>query len=81
MIGMLFRLMDAYKLFELSFVLTQGGPGDFTKGLPYHLYEVAFRQFNTGTASATGYIMLILIIALCNMLIRALNRIKSEPQR
>jgi len=80
LIGLLFRLMDAYKLFELSFVLTQGGPGDFTKGLPYYLYEVAFRQFNTSNASAIGYIMLILIIALCNMLIRALNRMKAEPQ-
>ncbi len=80
LIGLLFRLMDAYRLFELSFVLTQGGPGDFTKGLPYYLYEVAFRQFNTGTASAIGYIMLILIIALCNLLIRALNRMKAEPQ-
>ncbi|MDD5367974.1 MAG: sugar ABC transporter permease [Anaerolineaceae bacterium] len=81
MIGLLFRLMDAYKIFELSFVLTQGGPGDFSKGLPFYLYEVAFRQFNTSSASAIGYIMLIVIIALCNLLIRALNRIKSEPQR
>jgi multiple sugar transport system permease protein len=81
LIGLLFRLMDAYKLFELSFVLTEGGPGDFTKVLPYYLYEVAFRQFNTGQASAIGYIMLIMIIALCNLLIRALNSIKSDTQR
>lgn len=77
-IAVLFRLMDAYKLFDLAWVLTGGGPGDSTKLLPVHLYKVAFSEFDTGRASAIGYIMLIVIIALANLLIRALNQLKAE---
>jgi len=80
LIGMLFRLMDTYKLFELAFVLTGGGPGDYTKVLPLYLYRMAFGDFNTGRASAVGYIMLIVIIALANLLIRLLNQMKAEER-
>jgi multiple sugar transport system permease protein len=76
LIAILFRLMDAYKLFELAWVLTGGGPG--TRVLPIHLYKIAFGDFRTGRASALGYIMLIVIIALANMLIRAINQSRAE---
>jgi ABC-type sugar transport system permease subunit len=39
---------------------------------------VAFRDFNTGVGSALGYIMLVVIIALANLLIRVLNGMKAE---
>jgi multiple sugar transport system permease protein len=80
LIGILFRLMDTYKLFELAFVLTGGGPGDYTKVLPLYLYRMAFGDFDTGRASAVGYIMLIVIIALANLLIRLLNQMKAEER-
>ena len=78
LIAILFRLMDTYKLFDLGWVLTGGGPGESTKLLPIHLYLIAFSQFDTGRASAIGYIMLIVIIALANLLIRVLNQVKAE---
>jgi multiple sugar transport system permease protein len=78
LIAILFRLMDTYKLFDLGWVLTGGGPGESTKVLPIHLYLIAFSQFDTGRASAIGYIMLIVIIALANLLIRVLNQVKAE---
>jgi multiple sugar transport system permease protein len=77
LIAILFRLMDTYKLFDLGWVLTGGGPGDSTKMLPIYLYKVAFGDFDTGRASALGYMMLVVIIALANMLIRILNQAKS----
>jgi ABC-type sugar transport system permease subunit len=46
-----------------------------------HLYRIAFGDFATGKASAMGYIMLIVIIALANILIRLLNQMKAEPGR
>ncbi|GAB4475224.1 MAG: sugar ABC transporter permease [Anaerolineae bacterium] len=78
LIAVLFRLMDTYKLFDLAWVLTGGGPGDATKNVPIHLYKVAFGQFETSTASAMGYIMLVAVIALANLLIRVLNQVRSD---
>jgi len=77
-IALLFRVMDAYKMFDQAYALTGGGPGDSTQVLSIYLYQMAFRTFNTGKGSALGYIMLVVIIALANLLIRFLNRQKGE---
>jgi multiple sugar transport system permease protein len=78
LIAILFRTMDAYKMFDQAYALTGGGPGDVTQVLSIYLYQVAFRDFNTGKGSALGYIMLVVIIALANILIRVLNQVKGE---
>jgi multiple sugar transport system permease protein len=78
LIAIIFRTMDAYKLFDQVFVLTGGGPGRFTQTAALYVYEVAFKNFDTGEGSALGYIMLIVIIALANLFIRVLNSTKAE---
>ena len=78
LIAVLFRVMDAYKMFDQAYALTGGGPGRSTEVLSIYLYQMAFRDFNTGKGSALGYIMLIVIIALANLLIRVLNQLKAE---
>jgi len=78
LIALLFRTMDAYKMFDQAYALTGGGPGQSTQVLSIYLYQMAFRDFNTGKGSALGYIMLIVIIALANLLIRVLNGAKAE---
>jgi multiple sugar transport system permease protein len=78
LIAILFRTIDAYKMFDQAYALTGGGPGQSTQVLSIYLYQMAFRDFNTGKGSALGYIMLIVIIALANLLIRVLNGLKAE---
>ena len=80
LIAIIFRTIDAYKLFDLAFVLlgSQGGPGRAGQTAALWVYEVAFSNFDTGMGSALGYIMLIVIIALANVFIRVLNAFKGE---
>lgn len=78
LIAIIFRTMDAYKMFDQAYALTGGGPGNATQVLSIFLYQMAFRDFNTGKGSALGYIMLVVIIALANLLIRLLNQVKGE---
>ena len=78
LIGLLFRLIDTYRVFDTVYALTGGGPGRATQVLSVYIYQVAFRDFNTGLGSALGYIMLVVIIALANLLIRLLNGLKAE---
>lgn len=79
LIAVIFRTMDAYKLFDQAFVLVgnRGGPGRAAQTAALYIYEEAFTNWNTGSASALGYIMLIVIIALANLFIRALNASKG----
>jgi multiple sugar transport system permease protein len=79
LIAIIFRLMDTYKLFDLVWVLTNGGGTTNTKVVPSYLNEVAFGSLDIGKASALGYIMLVVIIALANILIRVLNQLKAKP--
>ena len=78
LIAVLFRTMDAYRLFDQAWVLTGGGPGSSTEVMSFYLYLVAFKDFDTGLASAIGYIMLIVIIALASLLIQKINQITAE---
>jgi multiple sugar transport system permease protein len=77
-IALLFRTMDAFKLFDQVYILTEGGPGKVTEVISMHIYRVAFRQFETGLASALGYVVLVVVIALANMYIRYLNRVRTS---
>lgn len=80
LIALIFRVIDAYKLFDQAFVLlgAGGGPGRSAQTAALWVYEVAFSNFDTGEGSALGYIMLVVIIALANIFIRVLNNLKSE---
>lgn len=79
MIAILFRTIEAFKSFDLVMGMTGGGPGDQTELIAVNLYRQAFLgQFRTGRASALAYIILIVIIAVSNLYIRYLNRIREE---
>ncbi len=79
LIALLFRTMDAFKMFDIVYVLTnEGGPGTVTETVSMNLYRIAFRYFDTGKACAMAYILLIIIVALSNIYVKYLNRVKSE---
>ncbi|MGC8879257.1 MAG: carbohydrate ABC transporter permease [Anaerolineae bacterium] len=79
MIAILFRTIEAFKQFDVVMGLTGGGPGDATELVAVKLYRIAFLgRFDTGIASAFAYIVLIIIIAISNLYIRYLNRLRGE---
>ncbi len=76
LIAILFRTIEAFKQFDLVMGLTGGGLG--TETVSVRLYRLAFQgQFDTGMSSALAYIILVVIIAISNLLIRALNRVRE----
>ena len=79
LIALLFRTMDAFKMFDIVYVLTrEGGPGTATETVSMNLYKLAFRNYNTGKACAMAYILLIIIVALSNIYVKYLNKVKAE---
>lgn len=75
-LAVLFRTMDAFRFFDLVYVMTGGGPGFSTQTIPYYIYMLAFSFWRTGKSSALAYILLIIIIALSNIYINYLNRVR-----
>ena len=79
LIALLFRTMDAFKMFDIVYVLTrEGGPGTVTETVSMNLYRMAFRNFDTGKACSMAYILLIIIVALSNIYVKYLNKVKGE---
>jgi len=80
LIAVLFRTIEAInKSFDLVMGMTGGGPGTATEVIGVQLYRQAFLgQWRTGRASALAYIILIVVIAVSNLYIRYLNRMRGE---
>ncbi|MBN2303459.1 MAG: sugar ABC transporter permease [Anaerolineae bacterium] len=77
-IAILFRTIEAFKAFDLVMGLTGGTPGDATETVSVRLYREAFLgKFKTGESSALAYVVLIIIIAVSNLYIRSLNRMRE----
>lgn len=77
LIAVLFRAIEAFRLFDLVYILTNGGPGTSTETLSFHVYKVAFLGFDTGTASAYGILMVLVVIVLAQVYLRYLERLKE----
>lgn len=56
--------ISSFQVFDLIYLMTQGGPMDSTNVLVYWIYKNAFEYFNTGEASAGAYILFLIILVL-----------------
>jgi multiple sugar transport system permease protein len=74
MVALLFRGIDAFKTFDLIYVLTQGGPGTSTEVLSLYTYKWGFKFFEMGYAAALAYVMLLAVDGAATLGIRALTR-------
>lgn len=72
------RVMDAFRFFDLVYVLTNGGPGTATETITLYTYQLAFRMLEVGRASALGVLTLLLIAALIVGMIMFLQRSGRE---
>ncbi len=68
------RVMDAFRFFDLVYVLTNGGPGTATETITLYTYQLAFRMLEVGRASALGVLTLLLIAGLIVGMILFLQR-------
>jgi multiple sugar transport system permease protein len=50
------RFIDAFKVFDTIFVMTQGGPGNATEMLPTYIYRQGIKFLNIGYSSATAIV-------------------------
>jgi multiple sugar transport system permease protein len=63
LIALLFRTMDAFRVFDLVFVMTQGGPADSTNVLQFYGYKKIFAEGLMGYGSTIS--VLVFFVTLC----------------
>lgn len=72
-VALLFRTLDAFRVFDLIYVLTGGGPGGSTESLSVYAYKVMFSQTRFGYGSAMVLIMALIVGAIAFVYIKALG--------
>lgn len=73
-VAVLFRALDAFKIFDLVYMFTQGGPGTSTETISWYIYQVGFKFFRMGYAAAVSYLVLILLSILATLYVAAFVR-------
>jgi multiple sugar transport system permease protein len=68
------RAMDAFRFFDLVYVITNGGPGTATETVTLYTYQIGFRMLEVGKASALGVITLVIVAAMIAGLIFMMSR-------
>ena len=74
LIALIFRTMEAFKSFDLPFVMSTAS----VETVSIKLYQMAFQSWDTGRASALAYIVLIIVLAITNIYVKYLNKVKER---
>jgi multiple sugar transport system permease protein len=72
-IAILIRALDLFRIFDLVFVLTKGGPGTMTETVSMYLYTTGFQQFQTSYAGAMSVVIIVLVSII---VLNAINRVE-----
>jgi len=75
MIAIIFRTMEAFKTFDLAYILSSQPT---TELISIRLYKMAFQEWQTGMSCALAYIVLIMVLAITNIYIKYLNKVKER---
>jgi multiple sugar transport system permease protein len=54
-------LINAFQVFEQTYILTRGGPANSTLTMSYYIYQNAFQYFQMGKAAALSYVLFAVI--------------------
>ena len=70
LIAFFIRWIASFNIFDKIFVLTGGGPGNFTTSVGIYIYKTAFQSGNMSQAVANSLLILIVLSIPITVLIR-----------
>ena len=70
LMALLFRTIDAFRVFDLVFVMTQGGPGDATQVIQFYGYKTLFTEGQVGYGTSISMAVFLMILFLSFFYIR-----------
>ncbi len=73
LLALLFRTIDALRVFDLVFVMTQGGPADATNVLQFYGYKKSFAEGMIGYGSVISVVVFFLSLLLSLIYIRSIG--------
>ncbi len=78
LLALLFRTIDALRVFDLVFVMTQGGPADATNVLQFYGYKKTFAEGMIGYGSAIAVTVFLMSLVLSLAYLRAFQNTRLQ---
>ncbi len=69
------RMVETFKVLDIPFSMTSGGPGAATQTYSFYIYLTGLRNFNAGYASALAYILLVMMLMISMFFFNRLRQI------
>lgn len=73
-VAVVWRTIDLFRIFDVVFSLTGGGPYNATETISLFAYRQGFASFNLGFASAVSYLLILVLVIILAVEARALGR-------
>jgi len=77
-INVFLGLTGALKVFDLPYVMTNGGPGDSTTTVALYVYNLAFRDSVWGYAAAIGVVFFLVILCIASAQLLITRRLEVQ---
>jgi len=74
MVALLWRIIDTFRIFDVVYLLTAGGPARATETVSLFVYRNGFQLFNLGYASAASYLMILGMLIMAVVVTRLIRR-------
>jgi ABC-type sugar transport system permease subunit len=75
LIVLVLRTMEAFKVFDIIWIMTHGGPANSTQSIAIYAYQTAYQGFDFGRGAALGYLIALVIMVLAALYLRLLGRV------
>jgi len=74
LVALLWRIIDTFRIFDVVYLLTAGGPARASETVSIYVYRYGFQTFNLGFASAASYMMILIMLIMAVVLARLIGR-------
>lgn len=75
-VAILIRGLDLFRIFDIIWALTQGGPGTMTETISIYAYNQGFRQFETSYTAAIAFLVIVILTIVMVWAIRRMGLAK-----
>ena len=77
-VGVTLRLIDSFRVYDLIYATTRGGPINLTSTMSWSVYDSGFKVFNFGIASAYSFLLLVTVLIVSGPFLRKLSKENEE---
>ena len=77
-IAIVIRAVEAFKLFDVMWIMTRGGPGTATETISVFVYKQTFQELEWSYVAAIGLIILVLLTALALVGMSLMTRARAR---